>query len=111
MMKKVAALLSLLVVAVSVAMAGLLWIFWTYGRDLPDYRQLAKYEPDVVSRIYAGNGALLEEFATQKRLFVPTEAMPPLLINAFLSSEDKGFYEHFGGGFKSLEPRCDDQHH
>ena len=102
MMKKVAALLSLLVVAVSVAMAGLLWIFWTYGRDLPDYRQLAKYEPDVVSRIYAGNGALLEEFATQKRLFVPTEAMPPLLINAFLSSEDKGFYEHFGVDLKAL---------
>ena len=102
MMKKIVALLSLMVVAISLAMAGLLWVFWTYGRDLPDYRQLAKYEPDVVSRIYAGNGALLEEFATQKRLFVPTKAMPPQLINAFLSSEDKGFYSHFGVDLKAL---------
>ena len=101
-MKKIFALFSLLVVATAVMLVGILWVFWTYGRDLPDYRQLAQYEPDVVSRIYAGNGALLEEFATQKRLFVPTQAMPPQLINAFLSAEDKGFYEHFGVDLKAL---------
>ena len=102
MLKKFFALFGLLLVALSVAIVGLLWVFWTYGRDLPDYRQLATYEPDVVSRLYAGNGALLGEYATQKRLFVPTEAMPPQLINAFLSSEDKGFYEHFGVDLKAL---------
>ena len=101
-MKKIFALFSLLIIGVAAMLVGLLWVFWTYGRDLPDYRQLAKYEPDVVSRIYAGNGALLEEFATQKRLFVPTKAMPPQLINAFLSAEDKGFYEHFGVDVKAL---------
>ena len=71
-------------------------MFWTYGKDLPDYNQLAKYEPPVVTRIYAGDGALLAEFANQKRLFVPVEAMPPRLIHAFLSAEDSGFYRHFG---------------
>lgn len=101
-MKKLIALFSLLIIGVAAMLVGLLWVFWTYGRDLPDYRQLAKYEPDVVSRVYAGNGALLEEFATQKRLFVPTKAMPPQLINAFLSAEDKGFYEHFGVDLKAL---------
>ena len=102
MYKWIVALISLSVIGVGVACAGLLWIFWTYGRDLPDYRQLAQYEPDVVTRIYAGNGALLEEFATQKRLFVPTKAIPPKLIQAFLSAEDKGYYEHFGVDIKAL---------
>ena len=73
------------------ALGGLLWVFWTWGQDLPDYSQLAKYEPPVATRIYAGNGALLAEFATQKRLFVPVKAMPPQLIEAFLSAEDKSF--------------------
>ena len=78
------------------ALGGLLWVFWTWGQDLPDYSQLAKYEPPVATRIYAGNGALLAEFATQKRLFVPVKAMPPQLIEAFLSAEDKSFYSHPG---------------
>lgn len=77
-------------------LGGLLWVFWTWGQDLPDYSQLAKYEPPVATRIYAGNGALLAEFATQKRLFVPVKAMPPRLIHAFLSAEDKSFFTHPG---------------
>ena len=44
---------------------GILWVFWTYGQELPDYSQLARYEPPVATRIHAGNGALLAEFATQ----------------------------------------------
>ena len=81
---------------------GLLWVFWTYGRDLPDYKQLATYEPPVVTRIHAGDGALLAEYANQKRLFVPVQAMPPRLIQAFLSAEDKGFYDHFGIDLQAL---------
>ena len=102
MMKKLFAVLSVVVMASAAMLVGILWVFWTYGRDLPDYRQLAQYEPDVVTRIYAGNGALLEEYATEKRLFVPTKAMPPQLIHAFLSAEDKGFYDHFGVDLKAL---------
>ena len=75
---------------------GILWVFWTYGQELPDYSQLARYEPPVATRIHAGNGALLAEFATQKRVFVPTKAIPPVLIEAFLSAEDKSFYSHVG---------------
>ena len=89
-------LLSLLFLVVVAVGGGLLWVFWTYGKDLPDYHQLAKYEPPVVTRIHAGDGALLAEYANQKRLFVPVEAIPPRLIHAFLSAEDSGFYSHFG---------------
>ena len=71
-------------------------VFWHFGRDLPDHGQLAKYEPPVLTRVHAGNGALLAEFATQKRVFVPINAIPKPVVYAFLSAEDKGFYDHFG---------------
>ncbi len=73
-----------------------LWAIIHYGRDLPDYRQLANYEPSVVTRIHAGDGSLLTEFAREQRLFVPIEAVPEQLIQAFLAAEDKNFYEHSG---------------
>jgi penicillin-binding protein 1A len=75
---------------------GMMLVFWHFGRDLPDHSQLAKYEPSVLTRVHAGNGALLAEFATQKRVFVPINAIPKPVIYAFLSAEDKGFYHHFG---------------
>ncbi|MEK9799141.1 MAG: hypothetical protein VW553_08015, partial [Alphaproteobacteria bacterium] len=58
---------SLVFLAVVMAAAMVLWVFWTYGRDLPDYQQLANYDPPVVTRIHAGDGALLAEYANEKR--------------------------------------------
>ncbi|RMF14317.1 MAG: penicillin-binding protein 1A [Alphaproteobacteria bacterium] len=78
------------------AAVGLALVFLVYGRDLPDYRQLAHYEPPVVTRVHAADGSLLTEYARQKRLFVPIEAMPKPLIRAFISAEDKNFYKHGG---------------
>jgi len=97
----VSVLLSLLFLGMVAAGAGVLWIFWTYGKGLPDYHQLARYEPAVATRIHAGNGALIAEHATEKRVFMPVEAMPPRLIQAFISAEDKAFYSHFG-----VDPRA-----
>ena len=97
----VSVLFSLLFLGTIGAGAGVLWIFWTYGKGLPDYHQLARYEPPVATRIHAGNGALIAEHATEKRVFMPVEAMPPRLIHAFISAEDKAFYSHFG-----VDPRA-----
>ena len=69
---------------------------WYFGKDLPDYKELSKYNPNIVTRIHAGNGALLAEYATQKRVFVPISVIPKKVINAFISAEDKDFYDHFG---------------
>jgi len=69
---------------------------WYFGRDLPDYQQLANYQPPIVSRVQAGDGRLLAEYATEKRIFVPVSAMPPLVIHAFLAAEDRYFYSHPG---------------
>tara|TARA_B100001939_G_scaffold201813_1_gene173436 strand:+ start:32477 stop:34933 length:2457 start_codon:yes stop_codon:yes gene_type:complete len=87
----------------SILAAGIgIYILTTYGRELPDYHQLADYEPPVVSRIYAGDGSLLAEYARQKRLFVPISAIPPKLIQAYLSAEDKNFYTHGGIDYLGL---------
>ena len=95
-MKYLIGLFILILLSAGAVLGGLLAVFWKWGQDLPDYSQLAKYEPPVATRVYAGNGALLAEFATQKRLFVPVKAMPPQLLHAFLSAEDKSFFTHPG---------------
>src|ERR1700741_2352124 len=82
----------LFIVGVAAA-AGLLWHF---SRDLPDYSQLQDYEPPVMTRVHAADGALLAEYSKERRLYLPIQAVPKLVINAFLAAEDKNFYEHGG---------------
>ncbi|HVH79643.1 MAG TPA: penicillin-binding protein 1A, partial [Stellaceae bacterium] len=76
------------------AVAGL--TIWYFGRDLPDYQQLAKYQPPIATRVLAGDGRLLAEYATERRVFVPITAIPKRVIAAFLAAEDKNFYSHHG---------------
>ncbi len=80
----------------------MLYLFYHYGRDLPDYRQLADYEPPTVTRLHAGDGRLLVEYATEKRVYVPVKAIPLRVVNAFLAAEDKNFYSHPGVDFLSV---------
>ena len=95
-------ILALIFAGLVAATGGILLVFWEYGRDLPEYGQLKRYEPPVVTRVHAGNGALLAEYADEKRVFVPVAAIPKPLINAFLSAEDKEFYGHFGVAPKAM---------
>ena len=71
-------------------------IFWMYGRDLPNHEQLARYAPPTISRIYDSEGRIIDEFAKERRLFVPSEDIPDLVKTAFISAEDKNFYTHKG---------------
>lgn len=64
--------------------------------DLPDYAQLADYEPPVMSRVHAADGTLIAEYAREHRAFVPIDSVPPKVIEAFISAEDKNFYRHHG---------------
>ncbi|HEV8463632.1 MAG TPA: penicillin-binding protein 1A [Pseudolabrys sp.] len=88
----------LFVVGVAAA-AGLLWHF---SKDLPDYSQLQDYEPPVMTRVHAGDGSLVGEYARERRLYIPIQAVPKLVINAFLAAEDKNFYEHGGLDFTGI---------
>ncbi len=72
------------------------WFLWQMSKELPDASTLKDYAPDVVTRVHAGDGSLLAEYARQKRLFVPVEAMPRRLIQAYVSAEDKNFFSHPG---------------
>ena len=65
-------------------------------KDLPDYEVLAKYEPPVTTRVHASDGALMGEFARERRLYLPIQAVPDRVKAAFLSAEDKNFYNHPG---------------
>jgi len=82
--------------------AGGFYALHHFGRGLPDYKQLADYEPPMVTRIHAGDGRLMNEYATERRIYVPIQAIPRRVVNAFLSAEDKNFYEHPGVDFVSL---------
>src|SRR2546429_6476620 len=81
------------------AAAGLIWHF---SRDLPDYSQLQDYEPPVMTRVHASDGSLLGEYSKERRLYLPIQAVPEMVINAFLAAEDKNFYEHGGLDFSGL---------
>ncbi|WP_457645764.1 penicillin-binding protein 1A [Profundibacter sp.] len=71
-------------------------VFWTFGRNLPSSAALAQYTPPTISRIYSGEGRIIDEFAKERRLFVPIGDIPDLVKQAFISAEDKNFYKHAG---------------
>ncbi|MEM9786411.1 MAG: transglycosylase domain-containing protein, partial [Pseudomonadota bacterium] len=71
-------------------------VLYMYGRDLPSYETLSQYTPKTISRIYSGEGEIIDEFALERRLFTPAEEIPDIVKQAFISAEDKNFYEHAG---------------
>ncbi len=84
-----------IVLALLVA-AGIALYVGDLTKDLPDYEVLAKYEPPVTTRVHAADGALMAEFARERRLYLPIQAVPDRVKAAFLSAEDKNFYNHPG---------------
>ena len=83
-------------IGVFAAGAGAIFIFYHFSAGLPDYHQLATYDPPVMTRVYAGDGRLVQEYAVESRVFVPIEAIPKRVSEAFIASEDQRFYTHPG---------------
>ena len=71
-------------------------VIYLYGRDLPSYETLSQYTPKTISRVYSREGMIIDEFATERRLFTPAEDIPDLVKQAFISAEDRNFYTHQG---------------
>jgi len=91
--------------AIVIILSGLFILFsalWYFSSGLPDYKKLESYEPPVSSRVYADNGTLIAEYAIEKRLFIPFDSIPKTTINAFLSAEDKNFFNHPGIDAKGI---------
>ena len=76
--------------------------FWYFSIGLPDYKKLSDYQPHISSRVYSSDGKLVAEYAIEKRLFVPYESIPEVVVNAFLSAEDKNFFNHPGIDAKGI---------
>ena len=81
---------------------SVLAVLWAFSNNLPDYKFLKSYKPPVSSKVYSGNGELVNDFSTEKRIFVPYNAISEKVINAFLSAEDKNFYSHPGVDAKGV---------
>ena len=77
-------------------------VLFYFSKDLPDYSQLQDYEPAVMTRVHASDGSLLAEYAKERRLYLPIQAIPKSVINAFIAAEDKSFYEHNGIDFSGI---------
>ena len=99
LIKKILILILLLSIVSTISVISILW---GYSNKLPDYKYLNSYKPPVSSKVYSGNGVLLSDFSSEKRIFVPFGAIPQKVINAFLSSEDKNFFKHPGVDAKGV---------
>ena len=77
-------------------------VLWKFGNDLPDYRYLQSYKTKAMSRVYSSSDNIIEEYAEERRVFIPYEAIPELLIEAFIVTEDKNFFKHDGIDFKGV---------
>jgi penicillin-binding protein 1A len=84
---------TLVFVAAAAIFAG---VVWKYEQDLPDYTVLKNYEPPVMTRVHAADGSLLAEYSRERRLYLPADEIPDLVKHAFISAEDKNFYNHWG---------------
>src|SRR4051812_50153519 len=102
-MTRLLRLLFFCVVVLAIAGAAAVGLaIWHFGRDLPDYQQLADYEPPITTRVYAGDGRLLAEHATERRGFVPLAAVPKRGPTPLLSAQGKRFYAPHRGDPLSL---------
>ncbi|MEO0343374.1 MAG: PBP1A family penicillin-binding protein [Pseudomonadota bacterium] len=75
---------------------GFAAVILVFGEGLPDHKRLSTYEPPVISRIYSTDGVIVDEFAEERRLFTPADEIPEIVKHAFISAEDKNFYQHSG---------------
>jgi len=87
---------TLLTLGLVMGAIGLGGVLYMYGRDLPSYETLSQYTPKTISRIYSGEGQIIDEFAVERRLFTPASEIPDIVKQAFISAEDKNFYQHQG---------------
>jgi len=93
---------ALTVVSVLLGVGVIVFGLHHFSRGLPEYSQLADYEPPTLTRLHAGDGRLLAEYAQEQRVFVPIDTIPELLILAFVAAEDKNFYSHHGVDFRGI---------
>ena len=89
-------LLIFLFIFVFITVFIIFYTLWRYSSELPSYENIVQYKPNLSSRIYSSDGFLLKSFYTEERIFIPVDRIPKNIKYAFLASEDKNFYNHYG---------------
>ena len=89
-------LIKFMVISLLIITILVFYLLWKFSPDLPSYSELKNYKPSLTTRVFTSDGMLLDEYFIEERLFVPIEKIPKNLIYAFISAEDKNFYNHFG---------------
>ena len=102
MFKYLKKILTIAISCILLSIILVITILWAYSNNLPDYKFLKSYKAPVSSKVYSGNGELVNDFSTEKRIFVPYSAIPDKIINSFLSAEDKNFFSHPGVDAKGV---------
>src|ERR1700733_14952404 len=101
-MRFLSSLFTLGVLLLGLAVAVGLFVFDHYGKALPDYSYLKDYQPPTLTRIYADDGRMMTPIAEEQRVFVPINAIPKRVIDAFISAEDENFYQHGGVDYSGI---------
>ena len=90
-----------LVLGILAVIAFFIWMA-SLARTVPSVEKLAEYNPPITSRVHAGDGTLIHEFADEHRVFIPYEAIPDHVVHAFVSAEDKNFFTHGGIDYRGM---------
>ena len=101
-MRLLSSLISLGLLVIGLVAVLVVAVFSHYSKDLPDYSYLKDYQPPTLSRIYADDGRMMAVVAEEQRIFVPINAIPKRVIDAFLSAEDADFYQHGGVDYMGI---------
>src|ERR1700722_4228104 len=97
MLRRILTYVGLAAAALAVLGLGAVLVYLvTITRDLPSVESLQDYAPPITTRVYAGNGTVLGEYARERRIFIPAAFIPKLVKQAFTSAEDRNFYSHPG---------------
>ena len=89
-------LLLFLLIFVFLSIFTIFYTLWRYSPELPSYENITNYKPNLSSRIYSSDGFLLKSFHIEERIYIPENRIPKRIKYAFLASEDKNFYNHYG---------------
>ncbi len=84
----------LLLILLPLLLAG--GFYWQATKGLPSEAELASFSPALPSMVRDVNGAIVTSYTRERRIFVPYAELPPRLIHAYLSAEDKNFFQHGG---------------
>ncbi len=102
-MKRILYFLLTLIVISFLSISGAIFaVLWKYSPELPGYNKILNYQPNLASRLYSSDGMLLKSFHREERLFIPIDRIPKKIINAFISAEDKNFFNHIGIDFYAI---------